>query len=240
MLTSIFIMKQNQRSLAPSINKSIAKILTIFFTIFLANSAEVEANTLIWDNGQTGTINYMVSQPSAGQTAFNDFIITSATRLSEIVWTGTYGAYERTDDFTIRLYSDLNGQPDPTNFTEIFKGAPTSSSFAYLGPLGVNIYEYHATVNSLVSAGPIWMSIYSNNPDLYGGYTWYGRWSWGVSSAPTGNLYYENPNLSQLVSIPYETDFKIFSAVPVPSAVWLMGSGLLCFVRFKLRQHQFG
>ncbi len=204
---------------------------TAFVALILAGiSLNVNATTIIYDNGVTYTDSHTVSQPSADQVVADDFLLTSRTTISSIEWIGAYSGQVKTaaDDFTILLHTDLSGSPVADALYAFDIGSAVIRS--QITP--DYVFSYSADISVTLDAGIYWLSIYSNRPDPLPK----NRWVWIHEFKIGENSHYRNTiGADYLLSIPYKTDFRLFGTVPEPSAFWLFWIGL-AGIGYKRRQ----
>lgn len=172
----------------------------------------------------------------------DDFAIAPGTLpIQSISWSGLYtnNAPNAPDDFTINFFLDNAGTPDPVGLiTSLMPGnAVNRVDSSFNTPTGMDIYNYHADVGSLsLAAGNYWVSIV-NNTSADADDDW--RWSYSSPVSAGGNAAYIGGTASSWTMIGGEMSFALHdapvTAVPVPAAIWLMGSALLGLVgvRFK-------
>lgn len=201
----------------------------------------VNANAVaLYDNGVTAFDSYAVSQPSADQLVWDDFSFGTPVTITGIQWRGTYSTYSpQQDNFYIQIFADNSGGPDTNalyslpfgnnvNRTE-WIGNPNPGNQTY-------IFNYSVDISPInLSAGTYWLSIFddfaSDDPQR--------RWAWIHQFDPnTGNEVIKNTLINYSQHYPYDADFTLtgVASVPLPSSVWLFGSGLVG-IRGLMRRH---
>ena len=185
--------------------------------------ATTAASSYVWNNGVTEIDSSAVSQPTAGQVLFDDFVLTGPTTLTSLQFKGGYnGNIGRVDDFVVQIHSDDAGQPNVADFIDVFNGSPTSRTDFGTSNNGTLIYDYSVALDSTFDAGTWWLSIYSSNSDLPSGE---GRWIWVHQNQSGANEHILNTGINTLTPHSTATDFQLAgSPVPIPAAAWMFGS----------------
>mgnify|MGYP006299546021 CR=1 FL=1 len=220
--------------------------------IFLA-TVNLAAAGLVGPGGPNyDSVNGLLSdfQQSYGQVAGTEISFNnSATIKSLTVWGLYYNYRDMTftppaeDDFTIRFHEVVGGDPDESFIYEQNVGAGVRTDTGE-GYYDLNIFKYTFDgLNINLSAGDYLLSVIDDtvNPASNG------YWHW-VSANDTGTDWWRRED-----NQPAGEEFTFYwtagggftgdrafqaSAVPVPAAVWLLGSGLmgLIGVRRKMRK----
>ena len=196
------------------------------------------ASVVIYDNGGPNVVSQNVSDFSSHQGVYaqvgDDFVlIPGATTLTGVNWWGAYvNDALPDDDFTIRLYHFVSpGTPATNPFYEVNVGAVSRIDTGLSGTTAFNIYAYSADIPAidLLPDTDYLLSIVNNTPgDIMN------SWAWATADA-TDSAYLRSAGSPGAVEsanwnsfdIAYAFNLTGVSAVPVPAAVWLFGSGLL-------------
>ena len=166
--------------------------------------------------------------------AANDFIPVTGGTITDISWKGFYfsdGTPQASDDFTINFYSDTGGTAggllasfnvgDAVNRTGTGQFHSGSEFFSYQADIGAGI--------DVLSGSTYWVSIF-NDTTVDTNDDWY----WATNTGMSGPGYARNASTDGISwevtssDLPYY--FELSSAVPIPPALWLFGSGLLGLV----------
>ena len=212
-----------------------------FLGVILYLSAFNASAAIIYDNGLPNPdiplsgVTSDVSWPRAWVDNFS--LAPDSNQVEKITWWGTTssGNIDTTDAFIISIYAD-NGS-----------GSPVKTDHDVITPIG-NItkelienkyFEYTATIApTLFTANQTyWLGIQNNSPD-------HPYWIWKTSSdigeahtregsSYDWELYYNNTYDINL-SLAFQLEGP--NPVPVPSAIWLFGSGLLGLIGFARRK----
>ena len=144
--------------------------------------------------------------------------------------------------------------PDHTSGTGnmlVVNGAPTSDKVVWEQTITVDAgtdYAFSAWVSTAVAGGPADLIMVVNGVTLGSSFLAPadpGSWdnmvrSWNSGSDTTATLQLFDINVSVFPNDFYIDDisFNKVSAVPVPAAIWLMGSGLVALFSFQKRKRQ--
>lgn len=184
-------------------------------------------DAVIFDNGVTAFNSYTVSQPSAEQLVWDDFIFDAPTTITGIQWRGTYSTYSPLEDnFYIEIYVDNNGMPDTNALYSLSFGNNVNRS-VLIPHNQTYIFNYSVAVSSInLSAGAYWLSIYDDfaNDDPQR------RWCWINQTNPsTGNEVIKNTLTGFSDHYALGTDFTLtgsVTSVPEPENYTMMLAGL--------------
>lgn len=212
-----------------------SKIARIFFTytslLFLCFTATQVNATLIYDNGTGFT--------SSGQSdldssiAADDFVLTSPnTTIRSVHWRGEEkGIWPGVDQFTVQIYSDNAG---PDALLHSFAITALNRSDAGL-PDAVYNYSANITPTTLSSGQTYWLSIF-NDTRSNNAYNW--EWTHGVGNRNGFRSFDQGLSWTgpENVRSSFQLDDQSVQVVPVPAAVWLMGSALVGLIGFRRKQ----
>ncbi len=200
---------------------------SIFLLIFL--SVNAQAYIVVWDQlphatpGGLGSGVKSLLYPT-GVHVYDDFTLGSNYSITGINWWGLYSpSYSGASTFTLSFY-DANNVPS---------GSPTQvSNVSVTGSnRGDGVYEYSAALTTPFPAlanTKYWLSIYNTVPDSR-------TWGWQRAN-DDGNGSIQSP--IEFPGTPYNVAFQLTISdppVPIPSAVWLLGSGLIAMVVIRRR-----
>jgi len=161
------------------------------------------------------------------------FSLNSNTTITDMnVWIGAFWNLNKT--FTMALYGDNITSPDVTN--EIFSQDVSVTDKVFEDSMN-NQWQGLSNINLNLSAGNYWLSLELRDGNDYDGYIPTGEF--GALNAVGAYAFY-NPSNGVWVEDP-TSDFAFqiagnVSAVPVPAAVWLFGSGLIGLIGFARRK----
>ena len=212
-------------------------LIGIISTGFVLSTTSTQA-AVVHDNGPP-TVFSSESDLDGVSRAADHFTLASSATISNITWSGVYFSSNtptEPDDFTIRFYHDNAGLPDNSG---LIGSAYTPGNAVNRvdsgnnGAGGQDIFNYSVDITPLMlSAGTYWLSIINDTTADTDD-----NWTWSFSSTPStggGSSAAQVGSLSTWQSINAENSFTLnnVSAVPVPAAVWLMGSALAGLVGF--------
>ncbi len=220
-----------------SIDKTIAKtILTLALGFSLLSLPSMASAAIIFSQGfnpSSFTGNGSSDFGSNNQKADN-FTVQQDSILGSVSWLGLYhgGATPSADNFTLRLFqSNASNLPNTTFFWSenvsnlITRTATPSTTFA-------GLFTYEATLSagvSLTAGTTYWLSIVNNV-----GTSNLNDWGWAASSL-TGSAASRSFDTESWVNSNGTYQFQLTS-VPVPGAIWFLGSGLLGLVFSKRKR----
>jgi hypothetical protein len=151
---------------------------------FDQNCIPVPVTPLIFDNG-VPDLNTALGSETFGQHVAESFVLTSTTTtIAGVTWWGTYGNAATpplTDNFTLRLFRDLGGVPEPTPFIEIALGdvgrSATGTSLSGFPQFEVIKYSAIISPTTVEPNVTYWISLVNDttsDPD--------DDWYWATSS----------------------------------------------------------
>ena len=188
---------------------------------------------LIYDNGLAGNANNFRDGMAA-----DDFVLDTATILSEIIWIGVYGYdadynyFVPTDEEAlIQIYPSVNGAPGPSPL--LYYWSSDVSRTPAEGMAAWDAYQWTAAIpDTELPAGTYYLSVrnsrFTNPPDWdpWDPTPWY----WGMSSL-SGNAYDYHGGWVQDTSYPHEFRFAINGTiVPEPKTTLLLMLGALAIL----------
>ncbi len=158
---------------------------------------------------------------------FDDFTLTSAYSITGITWWGFYNPSSTNPAFTVRIYDDVSqlellesGSYTGLSFGSVTVGDPTVQT-------GAGIKEYSITLTTPFNAAvntTYWLSIYNAAPNSY--------WSWQKADALGDGAY--QTNKGSVGNVAFQLTAPD-APVPIPSAAWLLGAGLIGLVVIRRR-----
>lgn len=155
-------------------------------------------------------------------TAYDDFVLSSASFLNGFDWTGVYfnpSVQSPIDGFTVTLYEDGGGTPGAAFASGFF----TTYNETFLGsPDGFVAYSYSVDFTDFgpVAAGTYWLSVV---PDL--GFP--PQWGWAVSDIGNDNGYQCFQGACSTLGVNFAFDVRGDAVIPEPAswALMLIGFG---------------
>lgn len=174
-----------------------------------------------------------------------DFSFASDTTIRSVNWSGVYYSNDTPtapDDFTIRIFSENGGLPDPVGevgLSPFSIGNAVNRVDSGDTAFGRTVYDYSANIGptTLTAGVTYWISIF-NNTSLDTDDNW--NWSLTSSGVIAGSASAFTTNTNNWQGAATEMSFSLsdtqVSAVPVPAAVWLMGSALVGLIGFRRKQ----
>lgn len=169
---------------------------------------------------------------NGGDKFAGQFVLSENTSITAIQgWMGTF-VNSSGLDFDVHVYSDTNGLPGPS----LFSGS-TSAAAPTNVPAGEQVgFDWNglSNLNWNLAAGTYWVTFEGTNPlqsALIPGPSTNPLAHYAWNSAVTNNTWTTADYLKLGIRID-----GIPSPVPVPSAIWLFGSGLLGLMRWARRQ----
>jgi hypothetical protein len=213
-----------------NIDKAIAKtILTLGLGFSILSLPAITSAAVIFSQGFDPT-NFEANGPSdfgSSTQKADDFSILQDSTLGSVSWQGIYLNGTIADNFTLRIFTDtVVSTPTQTPFWSENVGnlITRTSETATFGEL----FTYEANLSagvSLTAGTTYWLSIVNDTTN---------NWSWAASS--TGGLA-ANRSLDSDTWAAGNGTFQFqLSAVPVPGAIWFLGSGLLGLAFSKRNQ----
>ncbi len=225
--------------------KKLISLLGIVSTGFVLSMVSASAAT-IYENPADVTGGGSSDLDAAAIQA-DDFSLTSPDlTIRSIYWRGFLSSvggantYE-VDNFTLRIYADSSG-PSGSPLHEFSVGSAVNRTDTGLNLGSVDVYDYSAdiTPTTLTAGVTYWLSIFNDTTTDTDD-----NWGWMRSnSAPfAGNNYYSTDEGASWIpggiaarGFAFRLDDAPVSAVPVPAAVWLMGSALAGLLGFSRRK----
>lgn len=209
---------------------NVKSILGVFYACMFSLVMVSSVNAaIIFDNGSPtdgpGVIAYGASPP---QLTADDFVLQPGTTgLGSVHWWGSLN--DDANYFTIRIHDDDGGVPSDVAFTDIFHG-PANRQQDTSGLL--HRYFFSVSLDALVSLDPgvtYWLQIF--NGDTYNG------WSWWASD-PNSGTHVQQGTLGVWGTFIGDTAFFLTdgATVPLPTAFWLFGSGLIGLIGLARRK----
>ena len=195
---------------------------------------------VIYDNGTLPSTGGEGSDLDGTNIQANDFSLTAPnTTIRSINWRGFYGGGDlvppASDAFTLRIYSDSSG---PTgSLLHEFAVGNANRTDSGVNFAGRDIFTYSANITATtLSAGTnYWLSIFNNtstDDDV---------WSWQYAVLPGAGNSVRSSNqgtswFANATEHTFQLDDASVAPVPVPAAVWLMGSALMGLVGFRRKK----
>ncbi len=208
--------------------------LGIFLLIFISINAQ--AYTVIYDQPPFSSAGALISSPgvyypypinetSPGARVYDDFTLNSTYSITGIKWWGFYNPSPSVADaFTVRIYSD---RPPGTSYTSITYGPSLTVGNFTINGFGIKEYSITLETPFEATAGTkYWLSIYNETLN----------WGWQIANplyAPDGSGSIQDPQLGDQSNVA----FQLIEGppVPIPSAAWLLASGLIALVVIRRR-----
>ncbi len=198
--------------------------LGIFLLIFLSVNARA---SIVYEQSPHQTAGALVSSPSwsiyPGAQVYDDFTLPSASSITGINWWGHYMfPSSPTPAFTLTLYAYNNGSP----------GSGVEVSYSSLSATADSgVYKYSSVLAAPLdlTANTYWLSIYNAASDS--------SWGWQRAYPADYGIYGGSIQTGQ-DGIQSNVAFELASAdspVPIPSAAWLLASGLIGLVVIRRR-----
>ena len=191
----------------------------------------------------TGHRSDVDNYPYATNYTANDFIPVIGGTITDVSWWGMYydnGSPQASDDFTINFYSDTGGTVGGLLATfkvgNAVNRAGTGQLFGDVGNGDIEFFSYQANIGAGIDVLPsstYWISIF-NNTTVDTNDNWF--WATNINMTGPGHpSYISSDGTSWNVYQPYPSYFEL-SAIPVPQAFWLFGSGLLGLIGVASRK----
>lgn len=211
------------------------KILLCAWAVFLLIFISVNAQAYLFSQLPGTTPMGYSSNLDTAQVA-DDFILSSASPINSVKWWGfdEGGGWSGTSNFTFTFYADNSGSPGGSLLTT--SGSLTSG----IWDSGNRVYVYTSVLNSPFSAEAgtkYWLSIFDKNTGS--------TWGWMMSDGGTSYQNLGDGEWTPIVS--YVNDNPMYSnaafelayqPVPIPTAGWLLASGLIALVLIRRRMRR--
>lgn len=225
---------------------------TVATLALLATTSLATAGNIVWDNGDFPTtpgpgadylLAFSYTNESPDQTTGDDFMLSAATAITTVHWTGAYENGFKlpsvTPAFLIEFYADDN--PATVGPTGSIADPSTLALASYLFAPGSvsqvdedtwlpdsNIFDYSATLNTpfVAQAGVhYWMTIQIvDEGDLDLGV----NWGWGMSGTQQLDTLATHVDPEWVAWIEFDLIFSLEGhTVPAPGALALLGFGAL-------------
>jgi hypothetical protein len=221
-------------------------VIGIISTGFVLSTTSVSAAT-IFDNGTLASGAGSPSDPDLPTIRADDFSLTGLdTTIRSIHWRGkltggtSYAQTYEVDNFTLRIYADSSG-PTGAPLHEFMVGSSVNRIGTGLISAGADVFDYSAdiTATTLTAGTTYWLSIFNDTTadtdDIW-------AWVYANNAFTSGNNSYGSATDgatwlgNTIVDFSFRLDNAAVSAVPVPAAVWLMGSALAGLFGFSHRK----
>jgi hypothetical protein len=164
----------------------------------------------------------------------DSFALSIPASVETIHWWGAYANNDiRSDNFTVRFFANVAGNPAMTPLVDISSLSLTRAPTSLLDNLGDQIYEYQATLPSTVSldgATTYYLSVVNSTPPG-------GVWDW-VGSGPDTH-WTRRDDASTWTASNNTTSFAfelLGSPVPEPSTLLLLAIGTIGLLAWTCRQ----
>jgi hypothetical protein len=158
---------------------------------------------------------------------YDDFMLSSASSISTITWWGFYYDTTYTGDptFSVTFYSDAGGLPGDPIVTSTIGSLITLPAYEVVNRQGeslyVNVYSIGLETSEFDADTRYWLSVYNTDETSL--------WGWQKSSIYDENFSGDFGAFQTEMGLISNVAFQLTgtSEVPLPPAVWLLGSGLI-------------
>jgi hypothetical protein len=176
----------------------------------------------------------LIGSQNNAYTTYDDFTLDSPFTVTDVHWRGGY--YDSPpgtiDSFTIQFYSNNAGQPGGSLFSETILGNAGETYVGIEGGRNSPIYDY--SVNLILpfteTAGTYWLSIQANKTSIPP------QWGWHIGTGGDGVSYQQDSwdltRWSEIFDLAFDLTGTA-AAVPEPSTMLLLGSGLIGLWGFR-------
>jgi hypothetical protein len=160
----------------------------------------------------------LASDFARAQQEADHFALPQPASVQSIHWWGAYANNDlRSDNFTLRLFADVAGNPAVAPFVGVSSLSVTRTATNLLDNLGDRIYEYQAALPSLFTldeATTYYLSVVNNTPPG-------GVWDW-VGSGPGTHWARQDDGTAWTVSSNTTSFAFELSGAPVPEPATLL------------------
>lgn len=171
---------------------------------------------VIYDNGSADFLDCGFSDYAAGYQNAGDFVLaTGSETITGIHWWGIYSNTQLvTDDFTIVIYGDNGGMPDPGDILfSLSAGDVGQTDTGGTIYVQYHVYEYSLKIDPLVLvAGNTYHLSIANNT---------GTWMWATSAQSGTTTFSTPPTFENFAAYPFEMAFNLTddNVVPEPGTL---------------------
>jgi len=217
--------------------RSAGKVFTAGAVLCASLVSPTAFASTLYAQSPSSFLNPMDSSTSNGW-LYDYFIATQSGAVSNITWQGDVQPLINTG-FTISILPGVAGSPvlpELRTVTSLMTSSVLGNAGQTSGPLGGNTLPlyYNFTMDlptsfNLVKGTSYWINIESNSPG----------WNWARGTGGSSNIQYCTANYictPGVVDRAFSLNGTLVTAVPVPAAVWLFGSGLTGLLSFSRRK----
>jgi hypothetical protein len=210
------------------------KLAVGLLAISLSVITEISAAALIYEQSPVNPVDGPLADINAGTGLFADNFTIAHSNLESISWWGAYLS-EETDDFVIRLYSNLGGTGTLLNDFRSVSFVQNSLFDSLNTPY--HHYQFDFTTPIELAAGTYYLSIQNQGTSswvwLYGNPGNSSFWNLPVSTSDWAELT-NQPDLA------FRLEGSPIQSVPEPNITMLMllGGGMLAISFKRIRRHK--